>query len=109
MISFKETAKLDFTSSAICHILYHLTKVSKLCERDLTITSGNDSKHLADSKHYTNQAVDVRSKFFSQPTKTLILDEIKKELGEKFFVDLEYEGLDNEHIHIQVRKGGSFP
>ena len=110
MIRFKSEVKLDFTSPAICHILYNLSKVSKINDVDLTITSGNDSTaHARDSKHYTNQAMDVRSHDFEPNMKTLIFEEIKKELGSRFFVDLENEGGPNEHFHIQVRKGGTFP
>ena len=72
---------------------------------DLVITSANDSRHKAGSKHYSNLAVDVRSKSFADATiKTAFVAALKKELGPNFTVLYESAGTPNEHFHIQQRK-----
>lgn len=71
----------------------------------LVITSGSDGQHAAQSKHYTGQAVDVRSKTFAGPDKPSFQAVLQQELGARFTVLLEHEGRPNEHWHIQVRKG----
>ena len=111
MIMFKSEVKLDFSSVAITHMLFNLSRVSNQLGIDFTITSGNDGHgiHMRGSKHYINQAIDVRSKSFSPEMKKTIWESMKTQMGPKFFVDLEHEGRDNEHFHIQVRQGTSFP
>ena len=110
MIMFKSEVKLDFSSVAITHILFNLSRVSNQLGLDFVVTSGNDSnKHVHDSKHYTNQAIDVRSKTFIGDLKHNVWESLKAKMGPKFTVDLENEGKENEHFHIQVRKGISFP
>ena len=72
---------------------------------DLVITSGNDSKHKANSKHYSNEAVDIRTKTFNgQPSKAAFMSALKKELGPSFTVLFECEGAPNEHLHVQVAR-----
>lgn len=68
----------------------------------VTITSGNDSKHMTGSKHYSGEAVDVRSKNF--PTKKAKRDFIAAvlaRLGTGYQMILESEGQANEHFHLE--------
>lgn len=111
MIMFKSEVKLDFSSVAITHMLFNLSHVSNQLGVDFVITSGNDGHglHMRGSKHYINQAIDVRSKSFGPEMKHKIWESMKVRMGPKFFVDLEHEGKDNEHFHIQVRKNITFP
>jgi hypothetical protein len=71
---------------------------------DIVITSANDSTHKANSKHYSNEALDVRSKTMSADTRSLFIDALRKELGAAFTVLYEYDGTPNAHLHIQVAK-----
>ena len=68
----------------------------------ITVTSGNDSKHKTDSRHYTNQAIDLRSKDMSKTIKTQFITKMQERLGDKYLVLLESEGKLNEHIHVEV-------
>lgn len=70
----------------------------------LVITSGSDGQHLANSKHYTGQAVDVRSRSFATANKVAFTSVLRDTLGPRFTVLLEHEGLAQEHWHIQTRK-----
>lgn len=74
---------------------------------NLVITSANDATHAIDSKHYANEAVDVRSKSFpTSQAKRAFMDRLYHEFGhESFTVLLENEGTDNEHFHLQKKKG----
>jgi hypothetical protein len=70
----------------------------------LVITSANDSTHKANSKHYSNEALDVRSKSFGAAARSLFIDALRKELGTAFTVLYECDGTPNAHLHIQVAK-----
>lgn len=64
------------------------------------ITSVNDSKHKDGSLHYKGLAVDLRTK--NHPTPRLWADAIQRILNQgEYQVLFEYEGTDNEHIHIE--------
>lgn len=97
-------------------LVYMLTVLRRASEthpevpdRTLVITSANDGTHKQGSKHYTNEAVDVRSKSFrSLADKQTFRAKLAHDLGEQFTVLLEGEGDENEHFHCQVRKGHAF-
>lgn len=69
--------------------------------QDITITSGNDSTHMKGSRHYTDEALDVRTKNLSSAIKHSLLDTVKKRLGKDYDVILESEGKTNEHMHVE--------
>ena len=73
---------------------------------DLVITSINDSAHSQTSKHYTNEAMDVRSKSFpSALAKQHFLEALYAQLPKtNFYCFLEDPGTDNEHFHLQRRR-----
>ena len=57
-------------------------------------TAGADGNHKVNSKHYVNDAIDLRL-----PPKSIvdnIIEDLKARLGNKFYVLLEVD-----HIHIQ--------
>lgn len=60
----------------------------------MTITSGNDGIHKKDSKHYENNAIDIRTRDMGNRYKTF--KEIQRDLGKNYDVILE-----NDHIHIE--------
>lgn len=69
---------------------------------DIVITSGNDSKHMNNSLHYTGDALDVRSKeFTSKEAKLNYIEAVIDRLGHSFQGILEDEGKDNEHFHFE--------
>jgi hypothetical protein len=76
---------------------------------DLVITSANDSTHGATSRHYRDEAIDVRSKTFPEGLKGPFRALLEAELGPRFRVLLEDRGTPNEHFHCQVKKGQTFP
>lgn len=86
-----------------------LSKISELCPAEIMITSANDSTHSAGSKHYYDEAFDVRSHNFDVAKKELFRTQLEDFLNSNspcyFTVLLEYIGTPNEHFHIQVRRG----
>lgn len=88
--------------------IFHDEKMSPQPD-ELVITSINDGKHMANSKHYTNEAIDLRSKNFETDAHKVEFSlRFQDFLGDKFRVLLENYAGPNEHFHIQVRRGMSF-
>lgn len=99
---------------SLAYILYALERFhrSKRVPQpvDLIITSMNDSSHSVNSRHYRNEAIDIRSKNFSDnEEKEIFRKEFELTLGPFFTVILENLGRETEHFHVQVKKGLSFP
>jgi len=101
-------------SASLCRILtvleeIHRTKKTEQPE-NLIITSVNDGRHKIDSKHYKNQALDLRSKNFKDEIdKADFMEALSKALGPKFTVIYEFPGGVSEHFHIQVKRGEEYP
>lgn len=95
---------------ALAYILYGLEKFHRTTKvnhpETLVITAIADSVHSPNSRHYTNEALDLRSKNFrNREDKRIFRAELELFLGPFFRVLLESEGTPNEHFHIQVKKG----
>jgi len=114
-VKLKSSAvKIEEFSVSLCHIFSKLEEVHRLKKspqpENLVITSINDGIHKSDSKHYKNQAVDIRSKSFKDELdKVDFVTHLMKALGPKFSLIYEHPGEANEHFHIQVKKGQMFP
>jgi hypothetical protein len=70
-------------------------------EQDMFITSGDDSKHMVGSKHYSGNALDIRTHHLSNMTKNILIKEIRRRLESDYTVIFEDMGKPNEHCHIQ--------
>ena len=91
-------------------ILSAIYRVASSLGFDLVITSGCDGEHSGpDDPHHRGEAYDIRSHDFEQDEKDKILAAIITTLGPAFYAFLESPGTDNEHFHIQVRKGTTYP
>jgi hypothetical protein len=71
------------------------------------ITSANDYEgHSERSAHYSGAAIDFRIKDMgSLEERRELVDLIREELGERFVVLHEDVGKNNEHLHVQLRRG----
>ena len=75
----------------------------------LVITVGSNGQHMKNSRHYSGEALDLRSKSFRNgAVRAAFMGSLQQLLGPQFSVLLEDAGTDNEHFHIQVRKGHRF-
>lgn len=91
-----------------------LSAIDQTCKQlgmDMVITSACDGVHSGpDDPHHRGEAYDVRSHDFSSDDKDKVLALISLLLGtDRFFGFLESAGTDDEHFHIQVKKGTTYP
>jgi hypothetical protein len=112
MLTTKPGVRFATITPALLHMLGVVERLSRslfgLPAEGLVITSGSDSTHMAGSKHYTGEAIDLRSKTLNQTSKSGLIGTLRAELGSQFTVLLEHDGQPNEHVHIQVKKGRRF-
>lgn len=64
----------------------------------LIVTSGRDGDHSESSRHYTGDAVDIRTRHLDETVKEKLVEVIQKFCGSDFWVLLE-----PTHIHIEYR------
>ncbi len=89
-------------------MLWALEQVADVISHDITITSACDGTHSGpDDPHHRGEAYDIRT--HDLPDKDLVLSRLQDLLGGRFFIWVEDAGQDNEHIHLQVRKGTTYP
>jgi hypothetical protein len=112
MLTTKSGVRFATITPALLHMLATVERLSRtlfgLPEEGLVITSGSDSTHMAGSKHYSGEAIDLRSKTFHPTIKQGFVVALRSALGPQFTVLLEGEGTPNEHLHLQVKKGRRF-
>jgi len=110
-ISFKDNCRFKNWTPALSEIIDALDFVMNNYDwiPQLVITSINDSDHIHNSRHYTDEALDVRSRNFPNIDKLRFVQIVEEKLGDKFTVLFEGEGTTNEHFHIQVAKGETYP
>lgn len=113
MLTTKATVRFRIITPALVHMLGAVERLSRelfgLPEEGLVITSGSDGTHMAGSKHYTGEAIDLRTKGMSPTMQNALITALRRELGPQFTVLLEDAGTPNEHAHVQVKKGRRFP
>jgi hypothetical protein len=93
-------------------ILSAIQQASQHCAVDLTITSGTDGEHSGPADpHHTGNAYDVRSHDLTDEMKQAVLAYMMDTvLGwDRFYGFIEAAGTDNEHFHVQVKKGTTYP
>src|SRR6266568_9531704 len=93
-------------------ILAALDWVAQTLGHDITITSGTDGAHSGpDDPHHLGCAYDGRTHDLSNTAaKHRLLTYTMGFLGdEKFFGWIEAAGTANEHIHVQLRHGATYP
>jgi hypothetical protein len=81
----------------------------------LMVTSVHDSRHVTGSRHYSDEALDWRTKgafentMRSRARKLRFRRRFAAILGDRFTVILEGNGKPYEHLHSQVKKGEHYP
>lgn len=68
---------------------------------DMVITVGRNGKHKTLSKHYTDEALDFRTRHLPDPVATALLAEVSRRLGPDYDVILEDSNTPNEHGHAE--------
>ena len=73
-----------------------IERIYKEHGQECVITSCNDGKHMKGSKHYTFEAIDSRTFFWTIEEQIQVKAELQNELGSDFDVVLE-----KTHFHIE--------
>jgi hypothetical protein len=113
MLTTKATVRFRVITPALLYMLDVIEKLSReffgLPAEGLVITSGSDGTHMEGSKHYTGEAIDLRTKTLNPTLRSSLIATLRAQLGTQFTVLLEHAGEPLEHVHIQVKKGRRFP
>ena len=87
----------------VCYIVAAVVNAANVLRlpADMLVTSGNDKVHRRWSKHYTDEALDFRTKHLSSEDTHKLRTEVKRRLGRDFDVLLEDENGPNAHLHVE--------
>lgn len=98
-LKFKPGALVDRTTIIAAAAINAATALS--IDGDIVITEGYGGKHMVGSKHYTHDALDIRSNTLSPDLQRLWVQQVRNRLGSDYDVILEDPGKDNEHFHVE--------
>lgn len=110
-VTFKASVRLKTLTPALGYILNVVFLEADKCDAvpSVVITSVNDSGHSKHSRHYTDEAIDIRTRNFPKSSdRQRFQTSLRRALGDKFTVLFESGGTPNQHIHIQPRKGSTY-
>lgn len=111
VVRVKDGVQFTIISPGGFRILEAISKTARTLGFDLTITSACDGMHSGpDDPHHRGEAYDIRTHDLPQDQKAVVLNSLQALLPlANFFSFIEAPGADNEHIHVQVRKGTEYP
>jgi hypothetical protein len=105
MIRCKDSVRFAILRSEIYNLFPGLTVMFARQGVDCWITCGTEA-HGPDDPHTNGYAIDIRSKHLpTLDAKYKLLDQMRVFCAEKYTILLENVGLEQEHFHIQVKKG----
>jgi hypothetical protein len=112
VVRVKQGARFEGFTRELCRILLVLVNVSENMlglPSEVVVTAGSDGEHMEGSRHYTYQAIDVRSKTMTPDAKLAFRLALLRELGPNYLVLLEGAGGPNEHFHVQFKPAPGLP
>lgn len=91
-----------------------LSAIQRACiasQVNLTITSGTDGEHSGPTDpHKRGEAYDIRTHGLIEAEKASVLSNLMGVLGwERFYAFVESPNTESEHLHVQIRKGTTYP
>lgn len=110
-VTVKETARLKALTPALLRLFLAVLAIARetFDVDEIVITSINDGTHAPNSRHYTNEAIDLRTRnFATEAAKLRFASALRNHLGPDFTVLYEDQGGANQHLHLQVRKNRLF-
>jgi|TARA_R110000787_G_scaffold141904_6_gene255464 hypothetical protein len=110
-LAVKASARFKAFTPAMLYILQVVYLEARECTsvENIVITSVNDSGHSTHSRHYTDEAIDIRTRNFPKSVdRQRFQTALRRALGKPFTVLFEGGGTPNQHIHIQPRKGSMY-
>jgi hypothetical protein len=109
VVSLKPTVRVKAIPPALLHIFAAVVAADATFHEDMVITSVHDSTHAVGSAHYRDVAVDLRCNDRGPEQDQALCTFLRDFLGPAFLVLYEGAGTPNEHVHIQLRKGATWP
>ena len=113
VVTIKPAVRFDEDSLALGRLLGVLLQMAASWKEPpdvLVVTAGSDGQHKQGSRHYTGEAIDVRSKsFVNLEAKERFREAYEMALGPHFRVLFENVGTNSEHFHAQVARGRVYP
>jgi hypothetical protein len=101
MLQFKEGVQLTITK-ALNEILTGVELAFESIHKPCVVTSGSDGQHQKQSKHYTNEALDFRTRHLKLDELHTVVQAAKNTLGQHFDVVVESDHL---HVEYDPKKG----
>lgn len=99
-LQFKEGVQLTATK-AVNKLLYAGERAFAAVGKDCIVTSGRDGVHQVHSKHYTDEALDLR-RFHLEPDELdTVVQTLQRTLGQHFDVVIE-----PTHLHLEYDPKG---
>ncbi len=91
-------------------ILGAVERCARAIGHDLMITSACDGEHSGpNDPHHRGEAYDIRTHGLTPVQANAVVAYLAQDLGSGFYAFVEATGTANEHIHVQVRKGTTYP
>lgn len=99
MITLKNSVRVPASARIIVAVS---NAAALLGIKDTYVSSGNDSMHGPESKHFSDEAVDFRTKTIADvATKEKLRKAVLARLGPDYQAILEDLGGENEHLHVE--------
>jgi hypothetical protein len=95
MLQFKEGVQLTITKP-VNEILTGVELAYIAVHKPCVVTAGRDGKHKQNSKHYTDEAVDFRTRHLKIDELDTVVQACKRTLGQDFDVVVEAT-----HLHVE--------
>lgn len=114
-VTLKPGVVLDTEAPAVRHMIVRFAMYPEM----LTVTAGRDGQHMAGSKHYIGEAVDLRAwgaegealRVRARALEAALNADPSPPVPFRVLVeeDLDGDGVNTTHLHAQVRMGYTWP
>ena len=99
-LQFKEGVQLTATK-AVNKLLYAGERAFASVGKECIVTSGRDGVHQIQSKHYSDEALDLRRFHLESHELDTVVEALKRTLGQDFDIVIE-----PTHIHLEYDPKG---
>ena len=96
----KESANIDKLSDDVRKIFPLIEEVCSIYGIDFVITSGNDGKHMKGSKHYDDEAIDIRSRDLADNDKYEFLYSLDGRIDDEYPAEFDIL-FEVNHYHLE--------
>jgi hypothetical protein len=106
-VKVKNGVKFEEFRPCVVTLIETLGEVANEINKDIWITSANDGKHKNGSKHYSNEALDIRIKNLSSEESWIVhkrlsgLNDLVDYNNEPFYKNCYDVVLESDHIHVE--------